>query len=432
MSGETVLSLVFSLSILALGVIVLVLAHAPRSMKMEAILNAPQTLRSLLAILIPRAGQIRVVDATEMSYTLRLPCRTGWFWHAGMPKKGSLFFSPVPLGFVAKLPGEDSVAGRRFTDTSSLCLVSELAGSEVGSDPASNGHTNIELLQRCRRWQILIHGGEGQEIKTRHDILVRAHVAVQTSIELDAEDPNIAVVFSDHRNYMRAVEAHVIRTLRRLASQRDYEELVTTAGDVTEELNVGWSKLGAGKDEQPPTPSCGLVRTFFSGVVLKLYAEQEEARLQRALSSRVSVTERRYKDLDLDLSTWSTNLRARLADPMGRLDDVINMFTGLAALKGRSPSGQLEFDNELGGGFQHRLSKQLESNARSMQNQRDNTEFQKAAKELIPRIQKDLKQQCDDILLYAEQFRDGIVYLKEQELQCEAEAESIPDAGVKP
>jgi hypothetical protein len=431
MTGDTLLGLVFSIAVLALGVIVLVLAHAPRSEKMEAVLNVPHTLRSLVAILIPRAGQIRVVDATEMSYTLRLPCRTGWFWHAGTPRKGTLFFAPVPLGFVAKLPGEDSVAGRRFTDTSSLCLVTELAGSEVGGDLAGSGHTSIEVLQRCRRWQILIHGGEGQEIKTRHDILVRAHVAVQTSIEVDATDPAISIVFSDHRNYIRAVESHVVRTLRRLASQREYSELVTTSGDVTEELNAGWAKLIAGKDEQPPTPSCTLVKTFFSGVVLKLYAEQEEARLQRALASRVSSVEREFKDLELELSTWSANLQARLADPMGRLDDVINMFTGLGTLTGQSPSGDLEFANEPGGGFQSRLKEHLKSNARSMQNQRDPSEFHRAAKELIPRVQKDLKQQCDDILLYAEQFRDAIGFLKQEELKCEQEAPTSPDAEAK-
>jgi|GEM_PF-6739254 len=422
MPGDNILALVFSIAILALGVVVLILAKAPRSEKMEAVLNMPQTLRALAAILIPRAGQIRVVDATEMSYKLRMPCRTGWFWHAGTPRKGTLFFAPVPLGFVAKLPGEDSVAGRRFTDTSSLCLVTELAGSEVGGDPDGGGHTHIDLLQRCRRWQIIIHGGEGQEIKTRHNILVRAHVAVHTSIEIDAADPTIGIVFSDHRNYLLAVESHVVRILQRLASQREYSELVTISGDVTDELNAGWAKLIAGEDEHPPTPSCTLVKTFFSGVVLKLYVEQEEARLQSVLTARVSIAEREKKHLELQLSTWTTNLRARLTDPMGRLNDELNMLTGLSRPARLLSSGDIEFNTDPGGGFQRRLKDSLNSGAQDLTNPRDSSDFHALAKQLIPPLQSDLTRRCNAIVQHAEKLRDAIIHLNQEELRKPAAA----------
>lgn len=427
MHGETLLSLAFAIAVMALGVIVLVFAIAPRSEKMEALLNVAHTLRSLGQILNPQAGQVRVVDATDMTYTLRIPCRAGWFWHSGIPKKGTLFFAPVPLGFVAKLPGEDSVAGRRFTDTSSLCLVTELAGSEVGADPAGSGHTNIEFLQRCRRWQILIHGGEGQEIKTKHNILVRAHVAVQTSIEVDATDPNIGIVFSDHRNYIRAVESHVVRTLRRLASEREYSDLVTNSGDVTKELNAGWAKLIAGEGEQQPTPSCTLVKTFFSGVVLKLYAEQEEARLQKALTVKVELSNSEYKKLELQLSIWKTSLEASLSDPLKRLSDELNMLTGLTEPY-LLPSGDIEFGVQPGGGFPISVERSLSSAAKDLINPRDSSDFHALAKVLIEPWQKDLTCRCNNIVEHAAKLRDAIVYLNQQESMCMSESATTLDA----
>jgi hypothetical protein len=426
-----ILGLAFALSVIVVGAFLLILSLAPRSERVEAILNGPDTLRSLFSILFPKTGHYSVVDATEMTYTLRLPCRSGWFWYAGKPKRCTLFFAPIPLGFICKLPGVDSVTNRRFTDTSSLCLVKDLGGAEVGSNSEGSGHTTIELLQRCRRWQILVHGGDGWQVKTQQDILIRAHVAVHTRIELDVSDSNVAIVFSDYLNYVRAVESLVVRTLRRLASLNTYSWLVINTEVIINELNKEWALYIAGKvEEQVPTPSCRLVDTFFSGVVIKLYLEQEEARLQKTLTNRFSVPERQYKDLVDEFEVWGASLRADLNDTMGKLNNLITMFTGLADGKGISSVGQIDFDADAGGGFQGRLQKHLESNARSMQNQRDPDEFLRAARELVPRLKVDLVQQCDDIVKYANHFRDVIANLKNQEIQCERINQSPFDAEI--
>ena len=67
-----------------------------------------------------------------------------------------------------------------------------------------------------------------------------------------------------------------------------------------------------------------------------------------------------------------------------------------------------------------------------MQNNRDPNEFQKAAKELIPRLKNNIKQHCDDIMQNAEMVRDAIRFLKRQELECEQEkATTISAEGNK-
>jgi hypothetical protein len=416
------LGILFSSIVIVLGIAILMLSIAPSSEKLEALLNMPDTFRSLIAILLPRNGGMCVVDASEMSYTLRIPCESGWFWYQGTPQKGFLFFAPVPLGFIAKLPGDDTLSQRRFTDSSSICVVRDLAGADVSAEAEKSKFTNIEVLQRCRRWQIIVDGSEGFEIRTRHDIIIRAHVAVQTSIDIELDDPQLSVVFSDHRNYIRAVESHILRTLRRFASRWDYSKLVTNTEEIIAELNEGWGKLMAGEEETPPTPSCRLIRTLFSGFALKPYTEQEEARLQRVLTEQVTASEKEYRDLQTELSTWTKNLRAQLTDPMKRLDESIKMFTGFAEVKEATANGDLQFYVDDSGGFASRLKNQLSANARSMKNQRDPNDFHKSASELIPRLQADLIQQCDDIVANADSFTLAVGYLKEQESECLKEA----------
>ena len=407
------MGLVLGVLLTICGAVVLIFIHAPPSTKLEAFLKIRETFQNLLAILFPKTGAIRVVDATEMSYTLRIPCRTGWFWIDGTPKKGTLFFVKVPLGFIAKLPGED-VNGHRFIDASSMCFA-QLSGNDVVVALDGAGFVAVELLQRCRRWQVLIDGGEGQEIKTSNDILIRAHVAVHTRIEDSIiNETNMEKFFSDHQGYVFAVKSHVIRTLRMLASSQDYASLVLNTEKLCQKLNDGWEELS----EEDATPSSKIVTTYFSGVVLKLLVEQEEARLQSQLIRYISTVETGLATLESDKGSWENILKSKVIDAY---QDLATSIEGLTAF--RPVSGTLSDNTQtLGisrksaddskGAFSERLRNSLNSSARSMVRQTDPRELEDDAKNVIPPVQGDLIQDCDKITHYASKLHDAIVELQ--------------------
>jgi len=424
MLDDFILTLLFSLALMCFGVGMVVVVYAPQSEKVEAIVNLPGTVQSLFAILNPISGQNRVIDATEMSYNLRMPCRSGWFWCNGVPKKSSLFFACVPLGFVAKLPGVDSVSGRQFTDTSSLCLVNDMAGSEVGTSPDGAGHTNIDLLQRCRRWQILIQDLEGQNIKTKHDILIRAHVAVHTSIEIDVSNPNMNIVFSDHLNYLKVVESHVIRTLRRLAGAGDYSKLVTDVLEITKELNLTWGALLT--NDEAPSPSCLLVTTFFSGVVLKMYVEQEEARLQPVLAYFSNI-ERKFSDAKSDFDTWKSQLKSMLIDSLNTLDKSLEELTGF----GNYDVATSSFSILPNKGLELQVKSILEISAKRM-GLNMKTDMNASAGSIISPVKINMDSKIKKVLSDAEEFAKAIKHLKTEELKCEQDAQSNFSAGARP
>jgi hypothetical protein len=160
--------------------------------------------------------------------------------------------------------------------------------------------------------------------------------------------------------------------------------------------------------------------------VIKLYVEQEEARLHPALTSRISTVERMLKDLEHELHTYNSDLSARLNDPMVRLESLIAHFTGNVRIEPTTDGGfTLSEPND---GFHIVIRDQLKTNAESMQNPRDSAEFMRAAKELIPRVKNELEQRCDAIVRYARLVRDAIAALREQERKCEHDASTTSDA----
>lgn len=386
MGTHSIEGLVFAASVIAIGAILLTLVIAPRPGKIEAMTLLPETLNALRAVLFPASGQLRIIQSSEMTYTVRVPCRTGWFWRGGVPIKGTLFYAPVPLGFVARLPNEDALTNRRHIDASALCLVKELAAGNSEVDKRGVGHCTIELLQRCRRWRILIDGEGDTGINTAAGVAIRAHIAVHTSICIEIGDDQAAEVFRDYDNYVATVQSKALESLRKCASKSEYAKLVTHTEEILDDLNDSWQ---ASSDFPNFT-------TRFTGVVLTLYREQEETRLQMVYGAKVYHPEDKLKEIKLRIDTWKQLVASRLNNPREALQNALSELVSLPSRNALDIENYaLQVMNFSGNDEQF---KQLvnRSLAAQLSFQNISNEIKKAAQELCSSI-AELRQQSESL-----------------------------------
>ena len=248
-------------------------------------------------------------------------CRNGYYWFNGRPVKGSLFNARVPIGFIARLPGEHrfynddiqkgsgtAISSYYFTDTSQICF---LVADQTQKGLSDDGYIKVELLQRAKRWQILITQNDG--VNTSQNIPIWAHVAVQTEILTDnAKAREMEILFGKFRILARLYEYKWLVT--------NSQKIVGLLNEALNETFKRWQEVN--EDLYAISQLC---ETRVSGVVVKTLVDKESERLKN-FRLDVDEAEQQLNAGDDHLVVWQDNFRAKLVQYLVTLQTDLYSF----------------------------------------------------------------------------------------------------------
>lgn len=255
------------------------------------VLGAPEYVANMKSLLFPENDSFKVVDANSWGYTLAVPKKKGTYWINGQQIDGIICYAYVPIGFIAKLPAinqikenvifskdekgnflENKDKSDFYTDKSQFCFFLEDSSIEEGD------FLKIELLQKNRRWQILIDNKQNIRTKNR-DIPILAHISIHTEI-IEEKIEGINDTFrASTKDYETAIETLVTEVLRAEAQNHDYKWFVLNAEALILKFQEKWDH------NEDYVKFREAYNTSFNGFVIKTIISGEKERLKNVLKN---------------------------------------------------------------------------------------------------------------------------------------------------